>query len=76
LFGFGLFGFYQRGANGSGEFFDYVFGIGDELCALFDELIWREADGLRYVSGCRKLLFRTPWLDALLSESLCSERLR
>jgi len=47
LFGFGLCGFYQRGANGSGEFFDYAFGVGDELCFLFDELIWSKADGRR-----------------------------
>jgi hypothetical protein len=31
LSGFELFGFYESGADGSGEFFDYVFGVGGEL---------------------------------------------
>jgi hypothetical protein len=54
LFGFRLFGFYERGANGRGEFVDDVFCVCDQLRALLDQLVWREADWLRYVPGTPK----------------------
>src|SRR5580704_6122513 len=50
LFGFWVLGFYERGANGRGELFDHVFGVCDEFGALLDQLVWREAYWLRYIS--------------------------
>jgi hypothetical protein len=39
LFGERLLGFYQRGTDGRRQFFDDVFGAGDQLRALLDELV-------------------------------------